>query len=211
MRLEGTLNQIRLKCPGWIANHEASWHLKDWLFHGVCKHIRDSIRYLYSNPKTTYSQLMVAAHKAESEMEEVKDKVRARSAAATEVVDSSKELGNQIRRLMATLTRAEQGNHPTSTPNSPRHRGYGRGHMDRNTPTCPSSHNGQTGLGQTTSTHSCSAASQVSTASQGRGIPKHQMVPRVMPKIQETLTHLSVFDARAGVTWLGRVLLQPRH
>ena len=168
-RLEGTLNQIRLKCPGQIADHEVSWHLKDRLFHRVHKHIRDSIRYLYSNPETTYSQLMVTAHKAESKMGEVKDKVRARLAAVTEVADHSKELSNQIVRLMATLTRAEQGNCPTSTPNSPRHRGHGSGHVDRNTPTCPSSHNGQSGLGQTTSTHSSSAACQVSTASQGRG------------------------------------------
>ena len=51
---------------------------------------------------------MVTAHKAESKMEEAKDKVRARSAATTKVVDGSKELGNQIGRLMATLTRAEQ-------------------------------------------------------------------------------------------------------
>ena len=53
-RLEGTLNQIWLKCLRWIANCEVLWHLKDCLFHRVCKHIRDSIRYLYSNPETTY-------------------------------------------------------------------------------------------------------------------------------------------------------------
>ena len=93
-RLEGTLNQISLKCPRWIANHEVTWHLKDHLYHMVCKHIRDSIRYLYSNPETTYSQLMVTAHKGESETEEAKDKVRARSAATTKKVDGSKELGN---------------------------------------------------------------------------------------------------------------------
>ena len=32
-RLEGTLNQIRIKCPGRIANHEVPGHLKDQLFH----------------------------------------------------------------------------------------------------------------------------------------------------------------------------------
>ena len=52
-RLEATLNQIQLECPRWIANHKVSWHLKDCLFHWVCKHIRDSISYLYSNPETT--------------------------------------------------------------------------------------------------------------------------------------------------------------
>ena len=118
-RLEGTLNQIQLKCLRQIADHKVSWHLKDHLFHGVCKHIRDSIRYLYSSPETTYSQLMVTAHKAESKMEEAKDKVWARSAVTTELADSSKELSNQIAKLMAVLTRVEQGNHPVSTPNSP--------------------------------------------------------------------------------------------
>ena len=82
-RLEGTLNQIWLKCPGMIADHEVACHLKDQLFHGVCKHIRDSIRYLHSNPKTTYSQLMVAVRKAEGETEDAKEKVRARSSTAT--------------------------------------------------------------------------------------------------------------------------------
>ena len=70
---------------------------------------------------------------------------------------------------MATLTRAEQGNHPVSAPNSPGHRGHGRGWMDRNTPTHPSAHNGQTGLGQTTSAHSSSASSRVGTVPQGDG------------------------------------------
>ena len=49
-RLEGTLNQIWLKCPSRIADQEVPWHLKDCLFCGIQKHIRDSILYLYSNP-----------------------------------------------------------------------------------------------------------------------------------------------------------------
>ena len=50
---------------------------------------------------------MVAACKVESKMEEAKDKIRAKYAAATEAVGGSKELGDQIARLMATLTRPE--------------------------------------------------------------------------------------------------------
>ena len=42
-RLEGTLNQIWLKCPKRIVDHEVACHLKDPLFHGVHKHIRDLI------------------------------------------------------------------------------------------------------------------------------------------------------------------------
>ena len=156
-RLEGTLNQIRIKCPSRIANHEVPWHLKEQLFHGVKKHVRDSVRYLYSNPQTTYSELVVAARRAESKTEEAKVKVR--SAATTKVTSGSKELGYQIARLMATLTRAEQGSCPASAPSSPRHRDCGRGQTDRNTSVCPNSHNGRTGLGQT-STHSSSVTNR---------------------------------------------------
>ena len=112
---------------------------------------------------------MVATRKAESEMEDAKEKVRSRSSAATEVTNGSKELGDQIARLMATLKRAEQGTHPATTQNSPRHRGCGRGQMDRNTPVCPHSHNGHTGLGKNTAACSSSAVSRVTTASQDRG------------------------------------------
>ena len=74
MRLEGTLNQIRLQCSRRITDWETQQHLKDCLFHGVCKHIRDSIKYLYSNPRTTYSQLMITAHETESENGKACDK-----------------------------------------------------------------------------------------------------------------------------------------
>ena len=165
-RLEGILNQIWLKCPGRIADHEVTCHFKDQLFHRVHKHIRDSIRYFHGNPKTTYSQLMVAARKAESKNEDIKEKVKAQSLAATEVSDGSKELGNQIAWLMAALNRAEQSTCPASAPNSPKHKGHGRGRTDRNTPVCPRSHSGQTGLGQNTFAHSSSTAGWVTTASQ---------------------------------------------
>ena len=112
---------------------------------------------------------MVMTCKAKSEMEEAKDKVRARSAVTTEVVDGSKELSNQIANLMAVLTRAEQGNHPVSALSSPGCRGHGRGLRDRNTPTHPSSHNGWTGPCQTTSAHSSSASSRLGTVPQAKG------------------------------------------
>ena len=169
MRLEGTLNQIGIRCPGQITDCEVPWHLKKQLFHGVQKYVRDLITYLYDNSETTYSKLVVAAHQAESEMEETKERVKARSATTTEVASGSKELGDQIVRLMATLTRVEQGSCPASAPNSPRHRGCGIGQVDRNTLIHPSSHNGQTDLGQTASVCSFSAANRESADSQQRG------------------------------------------
>ena len=124
------------------------------------------MRYLYSNPQTTYSELVVTARRAESKTEETK--VKARSAAATEVPPGSKELGDQIARLMAALTRAEQSSHSASAPSSPRHRGHGRGQTDRNTSVCPNSHNGQTGLGQT-SACSSSVVNKTSAKSPCKG------------------------------------------
>ena len=127
------------------------------------------MHYLYSNPKTMYSQFMVTACKTESKNEEARDKVQARSAMTTEPVEGASELGNQIARLMAALTRAGQGNSPGSTPKSPRHRGHGRGRTDRSTPRCPYSHNSQTGLGQTASAHDVSAGHGTGTTGQGQG------------------------------------------
>ena len=123
-------------------DQEVQQHLNDCLFHRVQKHIRDLICYLYSNPKTMYSQLMVVALKVDSKNEKAQDKVWARSAMTTEPVEGASELGNQIARLMAALTRAGQQNSPDSTPKSPRHRGCRRARTDRSTSSCPNSHNG---------------------------------------------------------------------
>ena len=165
-RLEGTLNQIRIKCPSRIANHEVSNHLKDQLFHGVKKHVRDSVRYLYSNPQTTYSKLVVTARRAESKTEETKVKLSQLHLQRCPL--AQKELGDQIARLMATLTRAEQSSCSASAPSSPRHRGCGRGQMDRNTSVHPNSHNGWTGLGQT-SARSSSVVNKTSAESPHKG------------------------------------------
>ena len=53
--------------PGRMMDLEAQQHLKDCLFHGVHKHICNSVWYFYSTYGTSYSQLMVAARKAEQE------------------------------------------------------------------------------------------------------------------------------------------------
>ena len=100
-------------------------------------------------------------------------KVRARSAATTEVPSGSKELGDQIVRLMAVLTRVEQSSWSASAPSSPRHGGCGREQTDRNTSVCPNSHNGQTGLGQT-SACSSSIVNKISAKSPCRGTQNTQ-------------------------------------
>ena len=150
-RLVGTLKQIRLQFPGRIIDLEVQQHLKDCLFHGVCKHIWDSISDLYITPRTSYSHLMSATLRAERENVEIWDKVRARAAMATNSREGATELGQQIAKLMAILSKAGQGSNAASAPSSPKERCHGRGQADRGTLGCPSSHNGQNSLGQTAS------------------------------------------------------------
>ena len=68
---------------------------------------------------------------------------------ATNSGKGTTELGQQIAKLMAALTKAKQGSSPASAPSNSRERGCGMGHADRATPSHPSSHNGQTGPRQT--------------------------------------------------------------
>ena len=150
MRLEGTLNQTRCQCLRRMTDLEVQQHLKDCLFHRVWKHTWDSIWYLYSNPRTSYSLLMVTTCKTESENEEIQDRVRARSTVATGSGEGIVELGQQIVRLMGALTKAEQGSNPSSACRSPQERSCGRGHSGNSTPNHPNSHNGRSCPGQTT-------------------------------------------------------------
>ena len=112
---------------------------------------------------------MVTACKLGSKNEETQGKVWPRSAMTIMPVEGASELGNQIARLMAALTRAGQGNSPGSTPTSLRNRGHRRGRTDRTTSSHPNSHNGQIGLGQTASAHSVFAGHGGGTASKGQG------------------------------------------
>ena len=148
-RLEGTLNQIRLQCPWRMMDLEVQQHLKDCLFHGVHKHIRDSIRYLYSTPRTSYSQLMVATQKAESENDEIQNKVRARAAVTTD----SGVIGATDCQTDGCPDQCRAAAQPVPQT-APEREAMRRGWTNRGTSSCTSSHNCQTGLGQTVPDHS---------------------------------------------------------
>ena len=98
---------------------EAQQHLKDHLFHGIHKHIRDSVWYFYSTPGTSYSQLMVSTRKVESENEETQERVWARGMVTTKLGEGMAELGQQIAKLMAALTQTGQGSGQSSAPPGP--------------------------------------------------------------------------------------------
>ena len=79
-----------------MTGFEAQQHLRDCLFHGVRKHICDSIWYLYSIPGVSYLELMVAAWKAKSKNKETQDWVRTKAAVTTELVEGTAELIQQL-------------------------------------------------------------------------------------------------------------------
>ena len=62
---------------------------------------------------------MVATWKAESENEEIQDKVRAMPVVATDSVEGATELEQQIAKLMAALTKVGQGSSAASALSSP--------------------------------------------------------------------------------------------
>ena len=51
-----------------MTEEEGVKHLKDWLFHGIKPDICNDLHYLYDIPDLQYSQLVMAAQKAETEM-----------------------------------------------------------------------------------------------------------------------------------------------
>ena len=70
--MEGSLNQILEKFPGMISDTEAKVKLRNTLFCGVIKALRDSIQCLYDNLAVPYVQLLIAARKAEAEVSDSK-------------------------------------------------------------------------------------------------------------------------------------------
>ena len=84
-RLEGPLNQLSLQFPSLISESEVERHLRDRLFYAMHKTLRDSARYLYNDVRISYTQLMLSAHKVETEASEGKGSIgNVKSKAASE-------------------------------------------------------------------------------------------------------------------------------
>ena len=64
-RMEGLLSQIRDKFPEKFTTSEEQKLLKDRLFHGCRKNIRDSVKYCFSDPQVDYMQFLEECRKVE--------------------------------------------------------------------------------------------------------------------------------------------------
>ena len=66
-RMEGLLSQIRDKYMEKFTHLEEQRLLKDWLFHGCKKIIRDSVKYCFADPHMDYMQYLEECRKVEDE------------------------------------------------------------------------------------------------------------------------------------------------
>ena len=65
-RIEKIFKKLRKQIP---ERYRDKTLLKDRLFHGMHQHLKDSLRYLYTQVSVTYSELLQAAYAAEVEAE----------------------------------------------------------------------------------------------------------------------------------------------
>ena len=66
-QLKETLNVIQQEYLTVLSINEVQQNLRDRLFDGLCKQLRDLMWYLYDDARRTYPQLVTSAQKAESE------------------------------------------------------------------------------------------------------------------------------------------------
>ena len=122
-RLEGSLNKLRLRYPQKIAEGDVGKQLKDQLFYRMQKPLQDSVCcYIYDNPAVTYTQLMLAAHKAETEVVEPKTGKTVISKSATIENDKNgstsiiEEMQKQFANIKSLVTKKGQSSDHSNGP-----------------------------------------------------------------------------------------------
>ena len=67
LHLERALKAIKQQHPHGMTEKEGVKHLKDCLFHGLQPNIHNALCYMYNTSDSQYSQLVMAARKADTE------------------------------------------------------------------------------------------------------------------------------------------------
>ena len=81
--IEGLLSQIRDRFPNQLPLQEQQRLLKDCLFHGSQKNIRDSLKYSFADASVDYMQFLEECQKAEEERKAGQAKAKVKAAAVT--------------------------------------------------------------------------------------------------------------------------------
>ena len=113
LHLEQALKAIKQQHPHTMTEQEGEHHLKDCSFHGLRSNIQNTLHYMYNNPNSKYSKLVMAARKGETETSgSGVSEVRAKSAVVelgTQPKANSSEtpyeaITQQIAYLMSSIT-----------------------------------------------------------------------------------------------------------
>ena len=114
-RLELIYRRLHDNLPGRFDEQQ----LKDRLFYGVSQSLRDSSRYLYKDPTVMYQALLKAIEETESECEEGKATVRAKSATVAEDTGTV-ELKERIEALTTVVKSSNVVSTGMKPPGSPK-------------------------------------------------------------------------------------------
>ena len=99
-RIEGLLSHIRVKFPDQLSLQEEQRLLKDCLFNGSRKSIRDSLKYCFADASIDYMQFLEECRKSEEEGKDgqagASAKAKVRAAAATLPPYKEEELSKQL-------------------------------------------------------------------------------------------------------------------
>ena len=102
-RIEGLLSQVRDKFPNQIPLSKEQKLLKDRLFHGSQKSIRDSVKYCHADATVDYMTFLEECRKAEDEnrVGKSKSKGKLKAAAATIPSTQNDEFTKQLKKSTA--------------------------------------------------------------------------------------------------------------
>ena len=97
--IEGLLSQIRDRFPDQLPHQEEQRLLKDHLFHGSRKSIRDSVKYCFADTSLDYMHFLEECRKAEEggKVGQTKASAKAKVAAATVPPTKEDELTKQLK------------------------------------------------------------------------------------------------------------------
>ena len=127
LHLKRALRVIKQQYTHTMTEEEGIKHLKDHLFHGLKSSIHNALHYMYGKPDSQYSQLVMAARKAETETPGSSvSEVRAKSAvigtdSQSKMVNSDpsyEAITQQIAYLMSTIT--NRNTNKTNVQNGPK-------------------------------------------------------------------------------------------
>ena len=129
-RLQGALNQNRFRFPFMICKVEMECHLRVRLFCCMNKTLQDSLQYLNDDCHNSYTQLMLAACKAETEvLDRTVGATTVKARAATTQGERNSELETlcqQMANLMSMMTRNQSvGDKARTQSNNNQYRGNG--------------------------------------------------------------------------------------